>query len=67
MPTCLHYLTRKRPQVIIGSGYRALGLPAYGEFEHQGTTLYATAGESGWLMPLRTGEHCAWDLITLKP
>ena len=47
--------------------YRALGLPAYGEFRYPGTLLYVTAGESGWMMPLRTEEHCEWDLITLKP
>ena len=47
--------------------YRAIGLPAYGEFRYPGTLLYVTAGESGWMMPLRTEEHCEWDLITLKP
>ena len=47
--------------------YRAVGLPAYGEFSYPGTLLYVTAGESGWATPLRTEEHCEWDLITLKP
>jgi predicted MPP superfamily phosphohydrolase len=47
--------------------YRAVGLPAYGEFECTGTRLYVTAGESGWSMPFRTEEHCEWDLIALKP
>ena len=47
--------------------YRAIGLQAYGEFRYPGTLLYVTAGESGWMMPLRTEEHCEWDLITLTP
>lgn len=47
--------------------YRLLGLPAYGEFELDRTRLYVSAGESGWALPLRTEEHCEWDLITLHP
>ena len=47
--------------------YRILGLQAYGEFTYPGTRLYVTAGESGWMMPFRTEEHCEWDLITLVP
>lgn len=47
--------------------YRLLGLPAYGEFEEPDTRLYVTAGESGWMMPLRTEAHCEWELITLRP
>ena len=47
--------------------YSALGLPAYGEFRYLGTLLYVSAGESGWMAPLRTERHCEWDLITLKP
>ena len=45
--------------------YRILGLQAYGEFAYPGTTLYVSAGESIWGYPLRTEEHCEWDLITL--
>ena len=47
--------------------YRLIGLPAYGEFEKPGTRLYVSAGESGWALPLRTEEHCEWELITLEP
>ena len=47
--------------------YRLLGLPAYGEFSEPGTRLYVTAGESGWMLPLRTEAHCEWELITLEP
>jgi predicted MPP superfamily phosphohydrolase len=47
--------------------YRLLGLPAYGEFKEKGTTLLVSAGESGWMVPLRTEAHCEWHLITLKP
>ena len=47
--------------------YRLLGLPAYGEFKEPGTRLYVSAGGSGWMLPLRTEEHCEWELITLEP
>ncbi|MCR5040619.1 MAG: metallophosphoesterase [Clostridia bacterium] len=47
--------------------YLMLGLPAYGEFEEAGTRLYVTAGESGWMLPLRTQARCEWELITLRP
>ena len=48
--------------------YRVLlGLPAYGEFEEAGTRLYVTAGVNDWMIPLRTEEHCEWELITLEP
>ena len=47
--------------------YRLLGLQAYGEFEYPNTTLYVSAGESIWAYPLRTEEHCEWDLVTLHP
>ena len=47
--------------------YRLLGLPAYGEFQEPGTRLYVSAGESGWMLPLRTEAHCEWELITLVP
>ena len=46
---------------------KALGLPAYGEFQMPGTRLYVTAGANDWMIPLRTEEHCEWELITLKP
>ena len=46
--------------------YRLMRLPAYGEFEEPGTRLYVSAGAGGWMMPLRTEEHCEWDLITLQ-
>jgi len=45
--------------------YRILGYQAYGEFDYPGTLLYVSAGESGWMTPFRTEEHCEWDLITL--
>ncbi len=47
--------------------YRLLGLPAYGEFHKEGTELLVSAGESCWMVPLRTEENCEWHLITLKP
>ena len=47
--------------------YRILGYQAYGEFAYPGTLLYVSAGASDWMTPLRTEEHCEWDLITLKP
>ena len=47
--------------------YRILGYQAYGEFRYPGTRLYVSAGASDWKTPLRTEEHCEWDLITLKP
>jgi len=47
--------------------YRLAGRQAYGEFKYPGTMLYVTAGESDWMMPLRTEEHCEWDLITIRP
>ncbi len=47
--------------------YRLLGYQAYGEFNYPDTLLYVSAGASLWNAPLRTEEHCEWDLITLKP
>ena len=47
--------------------YRILGYQAYGEFNYPGTLLYVSAGASVWKAPLRTEEHCEWDLVTLKP
>ena len=47
--------------------YRILGYQAYGEFVYPGTLLYVSAGESDWMIPLRTEEHCEWDLIMLHP
>ena len=47
--------------------YRLLGLQAYGEFEYPNTTLWVSAGEAVWTYPLRTEEHCEWDLVTLHP
>ena len=47
--------------------YRILGYQAYGEFDHPGTLLYVSAGASVWKAPLRTEEHCEWDLVTLRP
>ncbi|MBQ9272964.1 MAG: metallophosphoesterase, partial [Mogibacterium sp.] len=47
--------------------YRLAGRQAYGEFKYPGTMLYVTAGESDWMMPLRTEEHCEWDLVTIRP
>lgn len=47
--------------------YRILGYQAYGEFDYPGTLLYVSAGASDWKTPLRTEEHCEWDLITLLP
>lgn len=47
--------------------YRMAGYQAYGEFDYPGTLLYVSAGASDWSTPLRTEEHCEWDLITLKP
>lgn len=47
--------------------YRILGYQAYGEFNYPGTLLYVSAGASLWNAPLRTEEHCEWELITLKP
>ncbi len=47
--------------------YTLLGLPAYGEYQKDGTRLLVSAGESCWMLPLRTEEHCQWHLITLKP
>ena len=47
--------------------YRLLDLPACGEFGYPGTRLYVTPGMSGWMVPLRTEAHCAWELITLHP
>ena len=46
--------------------YRLLGYPAYGQFEYPGTLLYVSAGAGGWAAPLRTEEHCEWDLIRLR-
>ncbi|MBR2547391.1 MAG: hypothetical protein IKF07_04290 [Eubacterium sp.] len=47
--------------------YRMAGYQAYDEFTYPGTLLYVSAGASDWFTPLRTEEHCEWDLITLRP
>ena len=47
--------------------YRILGYQAYCEFNYPGTLLYVSAGASDWKTPLRTEEHCEWDLIILQP
>ena len=47
--------------------YRILGYQAYGEFNYPGTLLYVSAGASVWKAPLRTEEHCEWELVTLTP
>ena len=47
--------------------YRTLGYQAYGTFHYPETLLYVSAGASVWKAPLRTEEHCEWELVTLKP
>lgn len=47
--------------------YKLIGIEPFGEFKHPGVTLFVTAGESDWMMPLRTEAHCEWELITIKP
>ena len=40
---------------------------AYGEYVCDGTTLYVSAGASGWRVPFRTDAHCHFDVVTLVP
>ena len=47
--------------------YMLSGQRCYGEYNEQDTKIYITAGTGNWLMPLRTEEHCEWDMITLTP
>ena len=47
--------------------YRLFGYDAYGFFKHGDTTLYVSSGVSGWCFPLRTEEHCHYDVVTLTP
>lgn len=46
--------------------YTLLGLPAFGEFEQKNTFLYVSAGANDWMVPIRTEEHCEWELVTIK-
>lgn len=45
--------------------YRLAGRQAYGEFIEPETQLYVSAGVGVWMIPLRTEEHCAWELVVL--
>ena len=40
---------------------------AYGEYTHGATTLYVSAGASGWRVPFRTDAHCHFEVVTLQP
>ena len=42
-------------------------VPTYGEYHDGNSTLYVSAGASGWRAPLRTVVGCQFDVITLKP
>ena len=44
-----------------------VGVPAYGDYQFGDVQLMVSPGESGWGFPLRTEEHCTWDLVTVTP
>ena len=39
----------------------------YGEYQKGDTTLFVTAGFSGWHDPIRTQKHCAYEVFHLSP
>ena len=39
----------------------------FGKYKIENTDIYVSSGFSGWGMPLRTEEHCNFEVITLKP
>ena len=40
---------------------------AYGAYTYEGTTLFVSAGASGWRVPFRTDAHCHFEVVTLQP
>ena len=38
----------------------------FGKYKIDNTDIYVSSGFSGWGMPLRTEEHCNFEVITLK-
>lgn len=38
----------------------------FGKYKMDNTDIYVSSGFSGWGMPLRTEEHCNFEVVTLK-
>ena len=47
--------------------YRLLGLNVYGDYYIGDTHLYVSSGIAGWGFPLRSEEHCNYEVLNLKP
>lgn len=47
--------------------YKLLGLNVYGDYYIGDTHLYVSSGIAGWYLPLRSEEHCNYEVIELKP
>ena len=47
--------------------YNTAGYDAYGEYHYGDTDLYVSSGIAGWAFPLRTEEHCYYEVVNLVP
>lgn len=47
--------------------YKILGLNVYGDYYIGETHLYVSSGIAGWGYPLRSEEHCYYEVFNLKP
>ena len=47
--------------------YKILGLNVYGDYYIGNTHLYVSSGISGWALPLRSEEHCNFEVVDLMP
>lgn len=47
--------------------YKILGLNVYGDYYIGDTHLYVSSGIAGWYLPLRSEEHCNYEVIELRP
>ena len=46
--------------------YRLIVNNIFGKYRIDNTDIYVSSGFSGWGMPLRTEEHCNFEVVTLK-
>jgi len=47
--------------------YKILDLNVYGDYYIGNTHLYVSSGISGWALPLRSEEHCNYEVVDLMP
>ena len=47
--------------------YKILNLNVYGDYYIGDTHLYVSPGIAGWYLPLRSEDHCNYEVFDLKP